>query len=188
MKDSLYLAAMLRRFTREKEDMRRKNTVAAPHLALANATATANHMLHNSGLPGNSSVATINNNNNDISLADLTADPAMMSLLSSANESELQDILGDLDFSILDPGPLTSSPGRENGLMGVGVSLGQKAGQGRGQGGLGVGGGLLSPPPLPAGLPAPLTKRIEDLWAVSGGFYVCVLSLCLVRFPQKQEV
>lgn len=133
--------------------------------------------------------------NNDISLADLTADPAMMSLLSSANESELQDLLGDLDFNMLDAasaaatGPLvTSSPARENGLLGgglggvvpggaaagalLGVSPVQKPGQagraGQGAAGLGgVGGRLLSPPPLPAGLPAPLIKRIEDLRAVS---------------------
>ncbi|KAG5279002.1 hypothetical protein AALO_G00105050 [Alosa alosa] len=167
MKDSLYLAAMLRRFTREKEEMRQKSPATAHHLGLASAP-HANHMLHNSGLPGNSLVAAAGST--DISLADLTADPAMMSLLSSANESELQDLLGDLDFSLLDPGPLTASPARENGLMGVGVSPGQKAGQGRGQVGLGVGAGLLSPPPLPAGLPAPLTKRIEDLRAASRQF------------------
>lgn len=164
MKDSLYLAAMLRRFTREKEELRNPNQTATPHLVLANA-AHANHMLHNSSLPGNSSATA---GTNDVSLADLTADPAMMSLLNSANESELQDLLGDLDFSLLDPPTMMASPGRENGLMGVGASPGQKAGgQGRGQGGLGVGGGLLSPPPLPVGLPAPLIKRIEDLRAVS---------------------
>ncbi|XP_042562301.1 ubinuclein-2a isoform X2 [Clupea harengus] len=167
MKDSLYLAAMLRRFTREKEELRNPNQTATPHLVLANA-AHANHMLHNSSLPGNSSATA---GTNDVSLADLTADPAMMSLLNSANESELQDLLGDLDFSLLDPPTMMASPGRENGLMGVGASPGQKAGgQGRGQGGLGVGGGLLSPPPLPVGLPAPLIKRIEDLRAASRQF------------------
>ncbi|KAL2087090.1 hypothetical protein ACEWY4_018149 [Coilia grayii] len=184
MKDSLYLAAMLRRFTREKEELRRKNPqVVPPHLvmAAANVPSHTNHLLHNSGLPANSVATTTGNN--DISLADLTADPAMMSLLSSANESELQDLLGDLDFSMLDPGPLTSSPARENGLMGVGASPGQKAGQaGRGGGGaqagmgmgmgagVGVGGRLLSPPPLPGGLPGPLIKRIEDLRAASRQF------------------
>ncbi|KAG9350480.1 hypothetical protein JZ751_026843, partial [Albula glossodonta] len=83
MKDSLYLAAMLRRFTREKEEMRKKNPSSAlpPHgnsgSGAAANTPGPNNALHNSQLhpqhPGN----------NDISMADLTADPAVMSLLGS---------------------------------------------------------------------------------------------------------
>ncbi|XP_028830836.1 ubinuclein-2a isoform X3 [Denticeps clupeoides] len=168
MKDSLSLAAMLRRFTREKEEMHKKN-MGPLHPGLT--THHANHMRHNSYTHGNSSSSAVaaGNSNNDISLADLTADPAMISLLSSANESELQDLLSDLDFTMLDANPLTSSPGRENGMMGVGGCLGPKAGgaaMGRGQ----VAAGMLSPPLLPDGLPAPLTKRIEDLRAASRQF------------------
>uniref|UniRef100_A0A3Q3DMD6 Ubinuclein 2a n=1 Tax=Hippocampus comes TaxID=109280 RepID=A0A3Q3DMD6_HIPCM len=120
MKDSLYLAAMLRRFTMEKEQMRKNNLSVAP-----------------AGLAGG--VA----NKPDLLLADLTGDPAVMSLLGSANEKELQDLLGDLDF-------------------GAGGGI-----QGRG---LGSSGGLFPPPPLPGGLPAPLVKRIEDLRAASRQF------------------
>ncbi|KAL0190416.1 hypothetical protein M9458_013114, partial [Cirrhinus mrigala] len=145
MKDSLCLAAMLRRFTREKEEIRKRD---------ASATPNSNNLLQNSHLQGNA--------NNDLSLADLTADPAMMSLLSSANESELQDLMRDLDFSFLDAGPQMPPSGRENGQLGLGSSLGHKIGGGglnRGQS------GLISFPPLPNGLPAPLIKRIEDLRA-----------------------
>ncbi|XP_052415824.1 ubinuclein-2a isoform X3 [Carassius gibelio] len=160
MKDSLCLAAMLRRFTREKEEMRKLDASAShPGPGLTN-TPNSNNLLHNSHLQ-------INTNNNDLSLADLTADPAMMSLFSSANESELQDLMCDLDFSFLDAGPQMPPSARENGQVGLGTSLGHKIGGGglnRGQG------GLLSFPPLPDGLPAPLIKRIEDLRAASRQF------------------
>uniref|UniRef100_H3DJG9 Ubinuclein 2a n=1 Tax=Tetraodon nigroviridis TaxID=99883 RepID=H3DJG9_TETNG len=132
MKDSLYLAAMLRRFTREKEEMKRRNqnlNLLAQNRAEANKIAA-----HPQG----------NALGNDLALAELTSDPAVMSLLGSANEKELQDLLGDLDFSLLDSG----GPGR----------------------GLGSSAGLFSPPPLPAGLPAPLMKRIEDLRTASRQF------------------
>ncbi|XP_030638022.1 ubinuclein-2a [Chanos chanos] len=157
MKDSLYLAAMLRRFSREKEEIRKNNLNAAhPNLGAGLANAThANNLLQNSGLHSNPAT-------NDISLAELTSDPAMLSLLNSASESEIHDLLGDLDFSFLDAAPQTSSPSRENGQLGG--SVGQKTGVG------GLGRGLLSPPPLPAGLPAPLIKRIEDLRAASRQF------------------
>lgn len=148
MKDSLCLAAMLRRFTREKEELRK------PHVSPGlTSTPNSHNLLHlpNSHLHGN----------NDLSLADLTADPAMMSLLSTANESEIQDIMRDLDFSFLDAGLQMTPSGRENGQIETGSSSRHKM----------VGGvssrGLISPPPLPEGLPAPLIKRIEDLRAVS---------------------
>lgn len=171
MKDSLYLAAMLRRFTREKEEMRKRNPVMA-HPGLAggvankpNSANSTNHLLaSNSTHPPGSATG------NDVSLADLTSDAAVMSLLGSANEKELQDLLGDLDFSLLDTDQQHAmASARENGILGVGVPT-QKAaaGGGGGQGrGLGSSSGLFSPPPLPDGLPAPLIKRIEDLRAVS---------------------
>nr|XP_029537755.1 LOW QUALITY PROTEIN: ubinuclein-2-like [Oncorhynchus nerka] len=166
MKDSLCLAAMLRRFTREKQEMRKMNPTV-PHPGMGSSVANApraNHLLANSHLHANAA-------NNDVSLAELTADPAMMSLLGSANEKELQDLLGDLDFSLLDSSanPHVATPGRENGLMGIGVSGPKPSGGGLGRG-LGVSGGLLHPPPLPDGLPAPLIKRIEDLRAASRQF------------------
>ncbi len=172
MKDSLYLAAMLRRFTQEKEEMKKRNlNMAYPGLAGGGAnephsTNSTNHLLaSNSNLPQGNTVS------NDLSLAELTSDPAVMSLLGSANEKELQDLLGDLDFSLLDTDQQHAMvAARENGILGVGVPAHKAAAGGGGPGrGLGSssGSGLFSPPPLPEGLPAPLIKRIEDLRAVS---------------------
>ncbi|TUX18775.1 Ubinuclein-1 [Bagarius yarrelli] len=89
----------------------------------------------------------------DALLGDLTSDPAMMSLLTSANESELQDLLSDLDFSVLDPDPLM-----KNGLMVTGAEPRPVDGAC-----VNRGAELTCPPPLPEGLPAALIKRIEDL-------------------------
>ncbi|XP_041640690.1 ubinuclein-2-like isoform X2 [Cheilinus undulatus] len=175
MKDSLYLAAMLRRFTREKEDMRKRNPNMA-HLAQVggaankpHSTNSTNHLLASNSAHLQSSAAS-----NDVTLADLTSDPAVMSLLGSASEKELQDLLGDLDFSLLDTDQQHAMvAARENGILGVGCPAPKGAGGG-GSGGpgrsLGTSSGLFSPPPLPDGLPAPLIKRIEDLRAASRQF------------------
>uniref|UniRef100_A0A8C7G338 Ubinuclein 2b n=2 Tax=Oncorhynchus kisutch TaxID=8019 RepID=A0A8C7G338_ONCKI len=143
MKDSLNLAAMLRRFTREKEENRKKN----PGLPRGQ---------HNA----NSALLNAHPKPSNISMADLANDPAMMSLLGSANNNDmLQDMMGDLDFGLLDsPQPPSPAQG-ENGAPG--------RVQGRVQG---AQGGLLPPPPLPNGLPAPLSKRIEDLRVASHQF------------------
>lgn len=154
MKDSLSLAAMIRRFTREKEEMRKKN----PSAAAATTAGTTTGLK-----PPNTNRTVVNSNSvtpgND--LADLTNDPAVIPLLGSANDDMLQDLMDELDFSLLDPSELSSLEGQgENGNGAI-----QRAG-----GGASVGRvqrtGLLPPPPLPIGLPAPLTKRIEDLRAV----------------------
>uniref|UniRef100_A0A8C1WPR4 Ubinuclein 2b n=1 Tax=Cyprinus carpio TaxID=7962 RepID=A0A8C1WPR4_CYPCA len=147
MKDSLSLAAMIRRFSREKEEIRKKNPAAAVKLVRA---------------PQNTAAAAVAPGN-DLSMADLTSDPAVMSLLGGATENDmLQELMGDLDFGLLDsPGP--SSPGQsENG-----TAAGQKAGAaGRVQ----KTGLMPPPPPLPNSLPAPLLKRIEDLRVASRQF------------------
>ncbi|XP_074552590.1 ubinuclein-2-like isoform X2 [Halichoeres trimaculatus] len=147
MKDSLHLANMLRRFTREKEEMRKKN-VGAAGLQRPNAKVpNANSALLNAKTAGG----------NDCNMSDLTSDPAVMSLLGSANNDILQDMMGDLDFGMLDS-PQPSSPLQgENGSYG----MGHKAGGSR------VSQGNVMPPPLPTGLPGPLLKRIEDLRAAS---------------------
>lgn len=169
MKDSLYLAAMLRRFTREKEEMRKRNpSMAQPRLGAGvvskpHSANSTNHLLaSNSAQPQGTTSGT------DLTLADLTSDPAVMSLLGSANEKELQDLLGDLDFTVLDNNQQHAMlAARENGILGVGVPTHKAAGVG-GQGrGPGPSSGLFSPPVLPDGLPAPLIKRIEDLRVVS---------------------
>ncbi|XP_034089067.1 ubinuclein-2-like isoform X3 [Gymnodraco acuticeps] len=158
MKDSIHLANMLRRFTREKEEMRKKNFTAhalaranakAPIVAVAVAVAT-----------GNSSTGLINaqakvSGAADCNITDLTSDPAVMSLLGSTNNDILQDMMGDLDFEMLDSPQHSPLQGAENGAFGL------KTAGGRG------GQGVMAPPPLPSGLPAPLTKRIEDLRAAS---------------------
>lgn len=173
MKDSLYLAAMLRRFTREKEEMKKRNQTMnllgqkGPEASKIYSGNTTNHLLTSSLTHPHG-----NTLSNDLSLAELTSDPAVMSLLGSANEKELQDLLGDLDFSLLDSEQQQHAvaAARENGILGVGapahkVPMGGGGGvQGRG---LGTSSGLFSPPPLPLGLPGPLMKRIEDLRAVS---------------------
>ncbi|XP_035253415.1 ubinuclein-2-like isoform X1 [Anguilla anguilla] len=161
MKDSLHLAAILRRFTPESAEHRKKN------LSTANSRGPA----HPAPPPG---VATPHGPrpafgpaHADISMSELTADPAVMSLLGSANESEmLQDLMGELDFGVLDS-PQACSPAQgENGLVGAGA--GQKAGSG--VLGKAQATSLLVPPPLPDNLPAPLLKRIDDLRLASRQF------------------
>ncbi|XP_056144694.1 ubinuclein-2-like [Lampris incognitus] len=155
MKDSLHLANMLRRFTKEKEEMRKKNPVMVG-LPRPNAKVPST----NNALLNTHSKTT---GSTDFNMSDLTADPAMISLLGSANNNDmLQDMMGDLDFGMLDS-PQPSSPAQgENGSVG----MGHKAGGG----GRMSQGSILSPPPLPSGLPAPLTKRIEDLRTASRQF------------------
>ncbi|XP_039979395.1 ubinuclein-2b isoform X3 [Xiphias gladius] len=148
MKDSLHLANMLRRFTREKEEMRKKNLAAAGLPRPTAKVPNANSVLLNTHPKATGS--------NDCSMADLSSDPAVMSLL--ANNDILQDMMGDLDFGMLDS-PQPSSPAQgENGSFGVGHKAGgSRVSQGN----------VVTPPPLPSGLPGPLTKRIEDLRAAS---------------------
>uniref|UniRef100_A0A3Q2XR77 Ubinuclein 2b n=1 Tax=Hippocampus comes TaxID=109280 RepID=A0A3Q2XR77_HIPCM len=151
MKDSLHLANMLRRFTREKEEMRKRNAAGGALPRPQAKVPAANPSLVNSQPKAGGG--------NDCNMADLTSDPAVMSLLGSANNDVLQDMMGDLDFGMLDS-PQSCSPTQgENG------SLGHKAGAGRMSQG-----NMMSPPSLPAGLPGPLLKRIEDLRAASRQF------------------
>lgn len=147
MKDTLQLANMLRRFTREKEEMRKKNMAAAglQRPKVPNANSVLLNTQHKAA------------GSNDCSITDLSTDPAVLSLLGSANNDMLQDMMGDLDFGMLDS-PQPSSPAQgENGAFG----MGQKAGGSRVSQG-----NMIAPPPLPGGLPGPLAKRIEDLRAV----------------------
>ncbi|KAL6103476.1 ubn2 [Pungitius sinensis] len=151
MKDSIHLANMLRRFTREKEEMRKRNTVAVglPRPAVAKVPNATSALLNAQSKAAGGS---------ECNISDLTADPAVMSLLGTANNDILQDMMGDLDFGMLDS-PQPSSPLQgENGAFGMGHKVG---------GGRVSQGNLMAPPPLPNGLPAPLSKRIEDLRAAS---------------------
>lgn len=152
MKDSLHLANMLRRFTREKEEMRKKNlaTGAAalprPNTKVPSATSVVVGAHPKAGGGGG----------NDCNITDLTDDHAVMSMLGSANNDILQDMMGDLDFGLLDsPQPGSPSQG-ENGSFGAGQKTGRAL----------PGSVMTPPPPLPCGLPGPLAKRIEDLRVV----------------------
>ncbi|XP_027141031.1 ubinuclein-2b isoform X3 [Larimichthys crocea] len=148
MKDSIHLANMLRRFTREKEEMRKKNMAAAGLPRATTKVPSANSALLNTHAKAAGG--------NECNMADLSADPAVMSLLGSANNDILQDMMGDLDFTMLDS-PQPSSP-----VQGENGSFGHKAGGSRAPQG-----SVMTPPPLPSGLPGPLLKRIEDLRAAS---------------------
>ncbi|KAJ4932116.1 hypothetical protein JOQ06_010546 [Pogonophryne albipinna] len=139
-----------------KEEMRKKNFTAHA-LARANAKAP---IVAVAVATGNSSTGLINaqakvSGAADCNITDLTSDPAVMSLLGSTNNDILQDMMGDLDFEMLDSPQHSPLQGAENGAFGL------KTAGGRG------GQGVMAPPPLPSGLPAPLTKRIEDLRAAS---------------------
>ncbi|XP_034394618.1 ubinuclein-2-like [Cyclopterus lumpus] len=159
MKDSIHLANMLRRFTREKEEMRKRNIPAVglqrPAAAATAATAAAKVPNAASALLSAQSKAA---GGNECNMTDLAADSSVMSLLGSANNDILQDMMGDLDFEMLDS-PQPSSPQQgENGSLGMGHKVGgSRVPQGN----------VMAPPPLPGGLPAPLAKRIEDLRAAS---------------------
>lgn len=174
MKDSIHLANMLRRFTREKEEMRKKNMAAAGLPRPATKVPNTNSALLNTHSKAAGS--------NDCNMSDLAADPAVMSLLGSANNDILQDMMGDLDFGMLDS-PQPSSPVQgENGSFG----MGHKAGASR----LSQG-NVMTPPPLPSGLPGPLAKRIEDLRAVRTSVFhwiTCFLNQQLLSLSINQQI
>lgn len=166
MKDSLNLAAMLRRFAREKEEMRKKQPSAIVKLprgpSSANTTPSAAQCPPGM-LNSNPHSASALPPSGDFNMADLTTDPAVMSLLGGNSDNEmLQDLMVDLDFGLLDS-PQPGSP-RHQGENGNLAPAGLKAGAANAA--LNRRKGQLNPPPLPNGLPGPLIKRIEDLRAV----------------------
>lgn len=164
MKDSIALAAMIRGFSREKEEMRKKNPVAAAApAAVATSTAAVATGTATGLKPPNANRTVLNSHSvtsgND--LADLTNDPAVIPLLGPANDDMLQDLMDELDFSLLDAPELSGLEGQgENGNAAV------QRGPGAASTGRVQRTGLIPPPPLPSGLPAPLAKRIEDLRVV----------------------
>ncbi|KAI5087435.1 ubinuclein 2a isoform X1, partial [Silurus meridionalis] len=162
MKDSLSLAAMIRRFTREKEEMRKKNPAAVP-AAVSTATGSSGTAtglrLPNANRTALNSHPVVPSND----LTDLTNDPVVIPLLGTTNDDMLQDLMDELDFSLLDPSELSSLEGQgENGSASA-PRAATSAGRVQRT-------GLIPPPPLPSSLPAPLTKRIEDLRAASRQF------------------
>ncbi|KAL4657951.1 ubinuclein-2-like [Arapaima gigas] len=160
MADSLNMAAFMRRFGREKDVMRKKQP------------ANANRVLSSRGnvLPGPHPKPFPSTSN--LCRVTQTANTAVKkSFLGSANSGKvLQDLMGNMNFGVLNcPLPSGSAQGA-NGFPGI---VGKDVGKGvlvKGQALEGLSGGLISPPPLPSGLPATLTKRIEDLRMASRQF------------------
>uniref|UniRef100_A0A8C9TXS0 Ubinuclein-2-like n=1 Tax=Scleropages formosus TaxID=113540 RepID=A0A8C9TXS0_SCLFO len=161
MKDSLNLAAFLRRFGREKEVMRKK------------PSASANRVWSNQGDILSGSCPHPFLTTGSLSTVDQTAKPVVnKSLLGLATSSKvLQDLAGNLNFGFLDcPLPCSSAQG-ENHFQAV--VAGQKVGGSvltKGQISERSSLDLAKPPPLPGGLPVTLIKRIEDLRVASRQF------------------
>ncbi|KAG2463523.1 UBN2 protein, partial [Polypterus senegalus] len=182
MKDSLSLAAMIRKFAREKEAMRKNNPSSM------GTTNTNSYPKHNT--PTSSQTTPINNvkpaPSQTTDLCDLATDPTMISILGSANENELLqhaanamelDLL-DVDLEkLLDSSSQASADGmeggtnvtEENGLLRTSTACES--------GNLNTSKALpqrqvisVTPPPLPEGLPEALHKRIGDLRAASRQF------------------
>ncbi|CAL8285953.1 unnamed protein product [Boreogadus saida] len=157
MKDSIQLANMLRRFSREKEEIRKKHVPGGAGPAPRPNAARAPQSNNNNNVGALTKVT----GGNDFLGASLAPDPTVLSLLGAASDNTdmLQDLMGDLDFAILDSPGGSPGHGENGGGMGAGLKV--------------VGGGVtrvLSSPPLPGGLSAPLIKRIEDLRTASRQF------------------
>lgn len=161
MKDSIHLANMLRRFTREKEDMHKKNLVEGglSHPATRIPNANVLQSAHPKAASSNNST-----------IIDLTADPAIMSLLGSSNNDLLQDMMGNLDFGMLDSSQPPSPALGENDSFDIRPKTGiSRVTQGT----------MVMPPHLPSCLPKPLMKRIEDLRTVCTHTHQIVYNLDL---------
>lgn len=150
-KDSFSLAAMIRKFQKEKEAFKKKEFNLNPTVAVASIS---------NKLPAAPVIAI-----NDVSDLNLSATDPVLSLFSSTSERELLqeaestlEMLGDIDFDrLLDGtsnGSPVSEPSGENGSA-IQPSHTSEALV------------LKQVPALPEGLPAHVEKRIEDLRVVS---------------------
>ncbi|NXA39447.1 UBN2 protein, partial [Eudromia elegans] len=146
-KDSLSLAAMIRKFQKEKEAMRKKESSPKPPVTIATSTP--------SKVPSSLSAG------NDISDLNLRINDPVLSIFGSTNERELLqeaesalEMLGDIDFDKLLDGTSDGSPVSE--LSGENGNVTQATYTSQ----------VLTPkqvPALPEGLPMLLEKRIGDL-------------------------
>ncbi|XP_063796480.1 ubinuclein-2 isoform X2 [Pseudophryne corroboree] len=144
-KDSLSLAAMLRKFQKEKDALQKNESrQELPTVTVVSALPKPNP-------------APVANDYSDLTLGN---DP-VLAIFGGGSERELLqeaecalEMLGDFDFDKLldsasNDSPVASEPG-ENGSVGQSTNLSQVQ-------------ILKQVPPLPEGLPAKLEKRIEDL-------------------------
>ncbi|XP_066175931.1 ubinuclein-2 isoform X1 [Sylvia atricapilla] len=147
-KDSLSLAAMIRKFQKEKEAMRKKELSPKPPVTVASSAP--------SKIPSSSLSA-----GNDISDLNLRINDPVLSIFGSTNEPELLqetesalEMLGDIDFDKLLDGTSDGSPVSE--LSGENGNVTQATYTSQ----------VMTPkqvPALPEGLPMLLEKRIGDL-------------------------
>ncbi|XP_058045698.1 ubinuclein-2 isoform X2 [Ahaetulla prasina] len=147
-KDSFSLAAMIRKFQKEKEAFKKKEVNLNPTVAATCSTPSKLPLAHSTG-------------GNDMSDLNLSITDPVLSIFGSTNERELLqeaesalEMLGDIDFDRLLDGTSDGSPVSEP---------------------LGENGSVTQPPhtaevltlkqvpALPEGLPGNLEKRIEDL-------------------------
>ncbi|KAM6303062.1 ubinuclein-2-like isoform 2-T2 [Podargus strigoides] len=147
-KDSLSLAAMIRKFQKEKEAMRKKESSPKPPVTVATSVP--------SKIPSSSLSA-----GNDLSDLNLRISDPVLSIFGSTNNSELLqeaesalEMLGDIDFDKLLDGTSDGSPVSE--LSGENGNVTQATCTAQ----------VMTPkqvPALPEGLPVLLEKRIGDL-------------------------
>ncbi|KAM4650638.1 ubinuclein-2 [Discoglossus pictus] len=149
-KDSLSLAAMLRKFQKEKDAMRKESKPAPPAVTVVTT-------------PPKATAATPANN--DLSELTLGTDP-VLSIFGSEREllqeaENALELLGDFDFDKLLDSASNDSPA--NSELGENGSIGQLPNISQVQ--------LPKPvPPLPEGLSVQLEKRISDLRTASKMF------------------
>lgn len=153
-KDSLSLAAMLRKFQKEKEALRQKESNPKTPVTVATSISTPNK-------PPSSSAST----GNDVSDLNLRVPDPVLSIFGSTSERELLqeaesalEMLGDIDFDKLLDGASDGSPVSE--LSGENGNATQPTQTSQ----------VMTPkqvPALPEGLPVLLEKRIGDLRIVS---------------------
>nr|XP_008120087.1 PREDICTED: ubinuclein-2 isoform X1 [Anolis carolinensis] len=145
-KDSFSLAAMIRKFQKEKEAVKKKDDNLNPTVSVATS------------IPNKLPAAPITGGND---MSDLNITDPVLSIFGSTNERELlQDaesaleMLGDIDFDRLLDGTSNGSPVSEpSGENGSAIQVSHTSEV-----------LVLKPvPALPDGLPAKLEKRIEDL-------------------------
>lgn len=158
-KDSFSLAAMIRKFQKEKEAFKKKEVNLSPTSSMPNKLHAA------------PAVA-----GNDVSDLTLSVTDPVLSIFGSTNERELLqeaesalEMLGDFDFDRLLDGTSNGSPASEpSGENGSATQPSHTSEILT----------LKQVPALPEGLPAHLEKRIEDLRVVSVA--------CLMRNSENQ--
>nr|XP_020643479.1 ubinuclein-2 isoform X2 [Pogona vitticeps] len=151
-KDSFSLAAMIRKFQKEKEGFKKKDDTVNPTVAVTSST------------PNKLPVPPISGGN-DVSDLNLSITDPVLSIFGTTNERELLqeaesalEMLGDIDFDRLLDGTSNGSPVSEPSGENGNVTQPPYSSEVM---------TLKQVPALPEGLPAHLEKRVEDLRAAA---------------------